>query len=99
MKDTVETILTEGKALHDVVDTNNANFQEDIESLQIENEKLRSDIEQIIQENKSRKDWHGVLRTQIDKVKSDLDKLDKSTRMSLMRRKKQQLEDMKEKAG
>merc|ERR1711879_1118895 len=37
---------------------------------------------------------HSVLRTQIDKVKADMERLDKSTRMSLM-----QLEDFKDKGS
>merc|ERR1719491_1410805 len=80
----LETIVKDGEALQEFVETNHTNVQEDIITLQLQNEHLRSLVQTTQQDSMQTKSQVQVLRTQLDKLREQQERLQKATRgMSL----------------
>jgi len=80
----LETIVKDGEALQEFVETNHTNVQEDIITLQLQNEHLRSLVQTTQQDSMQTKSQFQVLRTQLDKLREQQERLQKATRgMSL----------------
>lgn len=79
-EENLESIVKDGEALQEYVEATNTNVQEDIISLQLQNERLRTMVQSTQQDGLHQKAQIQVVRTQVEKLRDQIERIEKATR-------------------